>query len=66
MWDALFERARAGITEFLDDEAGASALEYAVIAALIAAALIGFLEPVQTALGNVFDGIQSALSGATD
>lgn len=45
------------------DERGASAIEYAVIAALIAAALVGFLQPVQDALGEVFGTLESAITG---
>lgn len=46
------------------NERGASAIEYAVIAALIAAALVGFLEPVQNALKSVFDGLATSMGGA--
>ncbi len=48
------------------DQRGASAIEYAVIAALIAAALVGFLQPVQDALGEVFGTLESAITGGSD
>ena len=48
------------------DQRGASAIEYAVIAALIAAALVGFLQPVQDALGEVFSTLESAITGGSD
>ncbi len=43
-------------------QAGATAIEYALIAALIAVALVASLEGVQTALAGIFADIVTALS----
>ncbi|HBA66656.1 MAG TPA: Flp family type IVb pilin [Methylococcaceae bacterium] len=47
--------------EFLRDEEGASAIEYALIAAMVALALIAFVDPINTAVSNLFTQIQGAL-----
>ncbi|MBU2572213.1 MAG: Flp family type IVb pilin [Gammaproteobacteria bacterium] len=47
--------------EFLHDEEGASAIEYALIAAMVALALIAFVDPINTAVANLFTQIQGAL-----
>ncbi|MBI5462025.1 MAG: Flp family type IVb pilin [Gammaproteobacteria bacterium] len=52
------------IIRFLRDEEGASAIEYALIAAMVAVALVTFIAPVRTAIVAIFTDIQTALEGA--
>jgi pilus assembly protein Flp/PilA len=51
------------VTCFLKDESGATAIEYGLIAALIAAVLIGTLTAVGTSLNTKFDAIKTAVAG---
>ena len=50
------------ILKFLCDEEGASAIEYALIAAMVAIALVAFVEPINLAITAIFTDIQAALS----
>ena len=52
------------IKNFWNDEEGATAIEYGLIAGLIAVALITVLGPVGTNLNGLFEKIGEALSGA--
>jgi len=52
------------IKAFLKDEEGASAIEYALLAALIGLAIVSTLPGVGTALKSVFTKIKDALSTA--
>ncbi|MBH1986108.1 MAG: Flp family type IVb pilin [Burkholderiales bacterium] len=52
------------IKAFLKDEEGASAIEYALLAALIGLAIVSTLPGVGTALKGVFDKIKTALTTA--
>jgi len=49
------------IQRFLDDEAGATAIEYALIASLVAVAIIAALNNVSTRLKFVFSEVATAL-----
>ena len=51
----------AHIEAFLKDEEGASALEYAVIAAMVAVFVVGLTPGVQTGLTTIFGKITNAL-----
>ena len=53
------------VTRFLKDESGATAIEYGLIAALIAVVLVGALQAVGTSLGGAFDKISDEVAGAT-
>ncbi|ABB75654.1 pilus assembly protein Flp/PilA [Nitrosospira multiformis ATCC 25196] len=53
-----------GMKQFLNDEEGVTAIEYALIAALIAVAIITAVRQVGTDLNLVFGAISTALSGA--
>ncbi len=46
---------------FLNDDAGATAIEYALIASLIAIALVTILGSLGTQLSGVFNEVSSAL-----
>lgn len=54
----------ARIQSFLNDEEGASAIEYSLIAAVISLGLLAALTPVKTAIGAVFARILTALNSA--
>ena len=49
---------------FAEDEAGATAIEYGLIAALIAVAILGALSAIGTSLISLFEFINSTLQGA--
>jgi pilus assembly protein Flp/PilA len=53
------------VTRFLKDESGATAIEYGLIAALIAVVLVGALTAVGGSLNTTFQGISDKLDGAT-
>lgn len=55
----LFSQIKA----FVKDEEGASALEYALMAFMVAVLVSTFTTPVQTALRNIFNAILGALGG---
>lgn len=52
---------KAAILNFLRDEEGASAIEYALIAGIISVGILASLEPVRSAIGKLFEGIAEAL-----
>jgi pilus assembly protein Flp/PilA len=52
------------VTRFLKDESGATAIEYGLIAALIAAVLIGALTAVGTSLNDKFTDISDTVTKA--
>ncbi|TAL34284.1 Flp family type IVb pilin [Phenylobacterium sp.] len=53
------------VTRFLKDESGATAIEYGLIAALIAVVLVASLQGVGTALEGAFDKIKTDVTAAT-
>jgi pilus assembly protein Flp/PilA len=53
------------IREFLGDESGATAIEYGLIAALVAVACIVALEAMGTSLSGMFTGIKTKLDAKT-
>ncbi len=53
-------RARGAWT----NERGASAIEYALLAAMVAVALVAFVTPLRNAVTSIFTSIQTALTGA--
>lgn len=52
------------ITRFLRDEDGVTAIEYGLIAALIAVVIIASVQLVGTNLQTVFTTVSTALTGA--
>ena len=52
------------LQRFLVDESGATAIEYALIAALIAVAIIGAVQALGGNITTAFNQIGSTLSGA--
>lgn len=53
------------IRRFIRDEKGATAIEYGLIAALIAVVVIGALTILGTSLDATFDSIGTALQGTS-
>ena len=54
----------AKVIQFVRDEDGATAIEYGLIAALVSVAAIGALTAMGTSLSNLFNTVESTLSGA--
>ncbi|MGA1863861.1 MAG: Flp family type IVb pilin [bacterium] len=52
------------LVKFFKDEEGVTAIEYGLIAALIAVVIIGILTIVGTDLQSVFQTVSNGLSGA--
>ena len=52
------------IKRFFKEEEGVTAIEYGLIAALIAVVIIGAVTLVGTNLSDIFDTISGALTGA--
>jgi pilus assembly protein Flp/PilA len=52
------------ISRFIDDESGATAIEYGLIAALIAVGIILAATTLGTTLSNLFDRISGKLNAA--
>lgn len=53
---------KAIISTFLRDEEGASAIEYALLAAMVAIALVSFVQPINDRVVLIFTQIQTALT----
>ena len=53
------------ITTFIRDEEGATALEYGLLAALIAAVIIGAVTTLGQVISNTFNTISSSMSAAS-
>jgi len=52
------------VTQFINDEEGATAIEYGLIAALIAVACIAALGAVGNQLSTTFNGVSNKLSAS--
>lgn len=52
------------VTRFLKDESGATAIEYGLIAALIAVVLVGSLQALGSQLDTTFGQVETALKDA--
>jgi pilus assembly protein Flp/PilA len=53
------------IKNFVKDESGATAIEYGLIAALVAVAIIAALTALGTELSNIFQFVADELQSAT-
>ena len=53
------------LAKFLNDESGATAIEYGLIAALVSVAAIGALTAMGNSLSTMFNTVSSALSSAS-
>lgn len=52
-------------SRFVRDESGATAIEYGLIAALVAVVIIGALQALGTGLTNTFDAVTKNLTAAS-
>jgi len=50
------------IRRFLNDESGATAIEYALIAGLIFLAIVGAIIPIGTSLSGMFSDVSAGLN----
>lgn len=55
------DKLKKALYRFVKDEEGASGIEYALVAAMVAVALVTFVAPVREAIVGVFTDIQGAL-----
>ncbi|WP_300155202.1 Flp family type IVb pilin [Solidesulfovibrio sp.] len=53
------------ITNFVRDEEGATAVEYGLMAALIAAVIVGVVTTLGKTLSDVFDNITTQIGGGS-
>ena len=53
------------INAFLQDESGATAIEYGLIAALVSVAGITAFQSLGSSLGNMFSTVASTINGAS-
>lgn len=51
------------LLKFLKADEGASAIEYALLAAMVALALVTFVPTIRGAITTIFTSIQTALGG---
>jgi pilus assembly protein Flp/PilA len=61
--DMSFTKISNGITRFIKDQEGASAIEYVVIVAMVALVVIGLMPNVGTQITTIFGRITTALTG---
>lgn len=64
MRNIIAARWAPSMRAFLRDDSGVTAIEYGLIAALIAVVIIGALSLVGKDLSNVFSSVQSGLNSA--
>lgn len=58
----MLNSIKTAFVKFISDEEGASAIEYALIAAMVAIALISFVTPINDAITDIFNRITTALT----
>ncbi len=54
---------RKKITSFIEDDNGATAIEYALVAALVSVVIITALQKVGESLSQTYDSVNNAFSG---
>ena len=52
------------IANFIEDQSGATAIEYGLIAALVSVAAIGAMGALGNSLGGIFNEVSSKLDGS--
>jgi pilus assembly protein Flp/PilA len=55
------EKMKKWLSAFLKDEEGASGIEYALVAAMVAVALVAFVPTIRGAIAGIFGQIEGAL-----
>lgn len=56
---------KSRLIAFLKDEEGASAIEYALMAAMVAVVIATFVTPIGDAVKNIFTSIQTQLTAGS-
>lgn len=59
-----YNKIKQSLAAFLKDEEGASGIEYALVAAMVAVALVAFVPTISTAITGIFTDIKDALETA--
>ena len=62
---SLYVRAYACILAFMKNKEGASAIEYAIVAAMVAAVIVTFMTPIGDQVKAIFTKIQTGLTGTS-
>ncbi|MGM0516323.1 MAG: Flp family type IVb pilin [Pseudomonadota bacterium] len=66
LYRRICQSLHARLAALRADERGASAIEYALIAAMVAVALVAFVAPIREAITSVFQSIQDALTAGSN
>ena len=57
----MFLKLYVKIRVFFESTEGASAIEYAIVAAMVAAVVVVFISPISTEVKEIFEGLKTAL-----
>lgn len=57
----MFLKLYVKIRVFFESTEGASAIEYAIVAAMVAAVVVVFISPISTEVTEIFEGLKTAL-----
>lgn len=60
-YEMSFAKVYARAQLFLNDREAASAIEYAIVAAMVAVVVIAFISPIGTQIKSIFTTIQTLL-----
>jgi len=58
---SLFKKTKTEIVQFWQDKGGASGIEYAIVAAMVAVVIVAFISPISTLVKGIFTTIQASL-----
>ncbi|SHN07957.1 pilus assembly protein Flp/PilA [Pseudomonas asturiensis] len=59
---ALYVQCYSRVSSFIKDREAASGIEYALVAAMVAVALVAFVPGISTRITAIFNQIQTALT----
>lgn len=59
------QRLIGKIRNFIDDQGGATAIEYALIAAIMCVGLVAAFKGLRTETGTAVDGVSTAVANST-
>jgi len=57
----MFLKLYVKVRVFFESTEGASAIEYAIVAAMVAAVIVVFITPISKEVTDIFDGLEKAL-----
>ena len=57
----MFLKLYVKVRVFFESTEGASAIEYAIVAAMVAAVVVAFISPISTEVKEIFEGLKTAL-----